>query len=214
MRVATSRGASISSLCDFDTCRFAGIFSAAHLRHFSHSSHTHCSARAVRRLVPAPRTQQQDGCYDQKPPWLKTPRGGRWGNGRTHRPGAAAPGMRSASETAARARERGPLFTRRIETRSRRVHAPPRHRRAAATASVTQFTSIELIASENFASRAIMDCLGSCLTNKYAEGLPGKRYYGGNEVIDQIENLCKSRALEAYRLSPDEWGPTPARRRT
>ena len=80
--------------------------------------------------------------------------------------------------------------------------------------SQTQFTSIELIASENFASRAIMDCLGSCLTNKYAEGLPGKRYYGGNEVIDQIENLCKSRALEAYRLSPDEWGPTPARRRT
>ena len=51
-----------------------------------------------------------------------------------------------------------------------------------------------------------MDCLGSCLTNKYAEGLPGKRYYGGNEIIDQIENLCKSRALEAYRLSPDEWG--------
>ena len=42
-----------------------------------------------------------------------------------------------------------------------------------------------------------MDCLGSCLTNKYAEGLPGKRYYGGNEIIDQIENLCKSRALEA-----------------
>jgi glycine hydroxymethyltransferase len=69
-----------------------------------------------------------------------------------------------------------------------------------------QFTSIELIASENFASRAIMDCLGSCLTNKYAEGLSGKRYYGGNEVIDQIENLCKSRALEAYRLKDDAWG--------
>eukprot|EP00629_Pelagomonadales_sp_RCC1024_P006061 CAMPEP_0119272014 /NCGR_PEP_ID=MMETSP1329-20130426/8358_1 /TAXON_ID=114041 /ORGANISM="Genus nov. species nov., Strain RCC1024" /LENGTH=468 /DNA_ID=CAMNT_0007272067 /DNA_START=97 /DNA_END=1503 /DNA_ORIENTATION=- len=69
-----------------------------------------------------------------------------------------------------------------------------------------QFTSIELIASENFASRAIMDCLGSCLTNKYAEGLPGKRYYGGNEIIDQIENICKARALTAYRLNPDEWG--------
>ena len=67
-----------------------------------------------------------------------------------------------------------------------------------------QFTSIELIASENFASRAIMDCLGSCLTNKYAEGLPGKRYYGGNEIIDQIENMCKARALEAYRLKTDE----------
>ncbi|KAH8061487.1 glycine hydroxymethyltransferase [Aureococcus anophagefferens] len=51
-----------------------------------------------------------------------------------------------------------------------------------------------------------MDCLGSCLTNKYAEGLPGKRYYGGNEIIDQIENMCKSRALEAYRLKTDEWG--------
>ncbi|KAH8097137.1 glycine hydroxymethyltransferase [Aureococcus anophagefferens] len=59
-----------------------------------------------------------------------------------------------------------------------------------------QFTSIELIASENFA----------CLTNKYAEGLPGKRYYGGNEIIDQIENMCKARALEAYRLKTDEWG--------
>ncbi|KAJ8598309.1 hypothetical protein CTAYLR_007557 [Chrysophaeum taylorii] len=69
-----------------------------------------------------------------------------------------------------------------------------------------QFTSIELIASENFASCAIMDCLGSCLTNKYSEGLPGKRYYGGNEIIDQIENLCKARALEAYGLDPSEWG--------
>ncbi|KAH8066292.1 glycine hydroxymethyltransferase [Aureococcus anophagefferens] len=45
-----------------------------------------------------------------------------------------------------------------------------------------------------------------CLTNKYAEGLPGKRYYGGNEIIDQIENMCKARALEAYRLKTDEWG--------
>ena len=108
--------------------------------------------------------------------------------------------MRAASETVV-CRERGPRAP---------YRDPRRHRRV----SQTQFTSIELIASENFASRAIMDCLGSCLTNKYAEGLPGKRYYGGNEVIDQIENLCKSRALEAYRLSPDEWGPTPARRRT
>lgn len=48
--------------------------------------------------------------------------------------------------------------------------------------------------------------LGSCLGNKYSEGYPGARYYGGNEVIDKIENLCKSRALEAYRLNPEEWG--------
>ena len=44
------------------------------------------------------------------------------------------------------------------------------------------------------------------LTNKYAEGLPGKRYYGGNEFIDQIENLCIERALAAYKLNPEEWG--------
>lgn len=65
---------------------------------------------------------------------------------------------------------------------------------------------IELIASENFTSRAVLDCLGSILTNKYAEGLPGKRYYGGNEVIDKIENICIERALKAYGLNSEEWG--------
>jgi glycine hydroxymethyltransferase len=65
---------------------------------------------------------------------------------------------------------------------------------------------IELIASENFTSQAVLDCLGSILTNKYAEGLPGKRYYGGNEVVDKIENLCIERALKAYGLDPNIWG--------
>ena len=65
---------------------------------------------------------------------------------------------------------------------------------------------IELIASENFTSQAVLDCLGSILTNKYAEGLPGKRYYGGNEVVDKIENLCIDRALKAYHLDPTKWG--------
>jgi len=69
-----------------------------------------------------------------------------------------------------------------------------------------QWRSIELIASENFTSRAVIDCLGSCLTNKYSEGLPHARYYGGNEVVDQIEILCQKRALEAYRLNSDSWG--------
>ena len=63
-----------------------------------------------------------------------------------------------------------------------------------------QKEGLELIASENFTSPAVMECLGSVLTNKYSEGLPGKRYYGGNEVIDEIENLCISRALKTYRL--------------
>ena len=62
-----------------------------------------------------------------------------------------------------------------------------------------QWRGLELIASENFTSRAVMECLGSCLTNKYSEGLPNKRYYGGNEVIDKVENLCRDRALAAYR---------------
>jgi glycine hydroxymethyltransferase len=69
-----------------------------------------------------------------------------------------------------------------------------------------QWKGLELIASENFTSRAVMECLGSCLTNKYAEGLPGKRYYGGSEIVDQVESLCQSRALEAYGLDPEKWG--------
>merc|ERR1712176_1359380 len=69
-----------------------------------------------------------------------------------------------------------------------------------------QMRSIELIASENFTSRAVVECLGSALTNKYSEGQPGARYYGGNEVIDKIENLCKQRALQAFSLDEKQWG--------
>jgi glycine hydroxymethyltransferase len=69
-----------------------------------------------------------------------------------------------------------------------------------------QWSGLELIASENFTSKAVISCLGSALTNKYAEGYPGKRYYGGNEYIDQIETLCMNRALAAYGLNPEEWG--------
>ena len=49
-----------------------------------------------------------------------------------------------------------------------------------------QVNGIELIASENFTSKAVMECLGSCMTNKYSEGLPGARYYGGNELVDSL----------------------------
>ena len=51
-----------------------------------------------------------------------------------------------------------------------------------------------------------MECLGSCLTNKYSEGYPAHRYYGGNEYFDQIELLCQKRALAAYHLDPEKWG--------
>eukprot|EP00437_Effrenium_voratum_P059199 CAMPEP_0181500546 /NCGR_PEP_ID=MMETSP1110-20121109/55282_1 /TAXON_ID=174948 /ORGANISM="Symbiodinium sp., Strain CCMP421" /LENGTH=812 /DNA_ID=CAMNT_0023628871 /DNA_START=56 /DNA_END=2494 /DNA_ORIENTATION=- len=69
-----------------------------------------------------------------------------------------------------------------------------------------QTRCVELIASENFTSRAVMECLGSALTNKYSEGQPGARYYGGNEVIDKVENLCKERALKAFGLDEKVWG--------
>eukprot|EP00605_Chrysophyceae_sp_TOSAG23-4_P000460 GSChrysophyteH1.ASY1.ANO1.518.1 assembled CDS len=69
-----------------------------------------------------------------------------------------------------------------------------------------QWSGLELIASENLTSKAVMTCLGSPLINKYAEGLPGKRYYGGTEFVDQVETLCQTRALTAYGLDASEWG--------
>ena len=61
-----------------------------------------------------------------------------------------------------------------------------------------QRTHIELIASENFVSPAVMAAMGSCLTNKYAEGYPGKRYYGGCENVDIVEELARKRACELF----------------
>jgi len=61
-----------------------------------------------------------------------------------------------------------------------------------------QQDGLELIASENFVSRQVLQAMGSCLTNKYAEGLPGKRYYGGCEVVDMVENLARDRAKELF----------------
>lgn len=63
-----------------------------------------------------------------------------------------------------------------------------------------QKKGIELIASENFVSEQVMQAMGSCLTNKYAEGYPGKRYYGGCEVVDEAEQI----AID--RLKKNIWG--------
>lgn len=64
-----------------------------------------------------------------------------------------------------------------------------------------QNSNLELIASENFASRAVIEAMGSTLTNKYAEGLPGKRYYGGCEVVDEVEELARERAKKLFGAS-------------
>lgn len=67
-----------------------------------------------------------------------------------------------------------------------------------------QQNGLVLIASENFASEAVLEALGSPLTNKYSEGYPGKRYYGGNQFIDQVENLAIERAKKLF-LPKSEW---------
>lgn len=66
---------------------------------------------------------------------------------------------------------------------------------------VRQQTGIELIASENFVSTQVLEAAGSVLTNKYAEGLPGKRYYGGCEVVDEIENIAIERAKKLFNAA-------------
>lgn len=69
-----------------------------------------------------------------------------------------------------------------------------------------QRSGLEMIASENFTSIPVLQCLSTCLHNKYSEGMPHQRYYGGNEFIDEIEILAQNRSLEAYRLNSEEWG--------
>nr|CAB3266059.1 serine hydroxymethyltransferase, mitochondrial [Phallusia mammillata] len=69
-----------------------------------------------------------------------------------------------------------------------------------------QCRGLELIASENFCSRAALEAMSTCLSNKYSEGYPGQRYYGGTENVDDLERLCQDRALKAFRLNPEEWG--------
>ncbi|CAJ0962989.1 unnamed protein product, partial [Mesorhabditis belari] len=69
-----------------------------------------------------------------------------------------------------------------------------------------QRRGLELIASENFTTKAVCDALSSSMTNKYSEGYPGARYYGGNEHIDKMELLCQKRALEVFGLDQELWG--------
>lgn len=71
---------------------------------------------------------------------------------------------------------------------------------------IRQRDSLVLIASENFTSKSVFDALGSVMSNKYSEGYPGARYYGGNENIDKVETLCQERALQAFGLDPSKWG--------
>jgi glycine hydroxymethyltransferase len=82
-----------------------------------------------------------------------------------------------------------------------------------------QRDTLEMIASENFVPRAVLECQGSVLTNKYAEGYPGRRYYGGCEWVDVSEQLAIDRARALFGCSPatrswDSRSPTAATSRT
>lgn len=74
----------------------------------------------------------------------------------------------------------------------------PETAEAIASELARQQGKIELIASENFVSRAVLEALGTVLTNKYAEGYPGKRYYGGCEYVDIVEDLARERAKKLF----------------
>jgi len=77
-----------------------------------------------------------------------------------------------------------------------------------------QRTKLNLIASENYASRAVLQAQGSVMTNKYAEGYPGKRYYGGCEFVDVAENLAIERAKKLFKAEHVNVQRIPVHRRT
>ena len=77
----------------------------------------------------------------------------------------------------------------------------PEIAKAIADETGRQRENIELIASENLVSKAVMSAMGSTLTNKYAEGYPGKRYYGGCEFVDVVENLARDRAMKLFNCT-------------
>src|SRR5579859_7279317 len=78
------------------------------------------------------------------------------------------------------------------------TEADPEIARAIAYEAERQHDGLELIASENFVSQAVLQAAGSVFTNKYAEGYPGKRYYGGCEFADQVENMARDRAKQLF----------------
>ena len=83
---------------------------------------------------------------------------------------------------------------------------PCAHNPCSPRARCSQRNSLVLIPSENYTSKSVLDALGSVMSNKYSEGYPHARYYGGNEFIDQAEELCRNRALAAFKAEPSMWG--------
>ncbi|KAK3671801.1 Cytochrome B translational activator protein cbs2 [Recurvomyces mirabilis] len=93
-----------------------------------------------------------------------------------------------------------------IDRRTAEEHADPSVYEIIRREERRQKHWVNLIPSENFTSQAVLDALGSVMQNKYSEGYPGARYYGGNEHIDEAERLCQQRALATFGLKESEWG--------
>ena len=140
--------------------------------------------------------------------WLATPfDGGR------HIPRVAEDRHRSAARVGIRARRRAPL-----------EDVDPEIAPLLRAEAQRQALDLELIASENFVSEAVLEAVGSVLTNKYAEGYPGRRYYGGCEIVDQVEELAidarqgalrrRSRQRPAALRLAGEHGRLPRRARS
>ena len=103
------------------------------------------------------------------------------------------------------------MFDRSVSTLA---HVDPEIASAIASENRRQEEHIELIASENYASPAVMAAQGTQLTNKYAEGYPGKRYYGGCEFVDIVEQLAIDRVSSCSAPATPTCSPTRARRPT
>lgn len=113
---------------------------------------------------------------------------------------AAPPARRSARSISSESRRWAEQLNERLQSTDPELHAIMEDEK------VRQRDSIVLIASENFTSKSVFDALGSVMSNKYSEGYPAQRYYGGNEHIDRVETLCQQRALDAFDLDPEKWG--------
>src|SRR3972149_1755827 len=74
-----------------------------------------------------------------------------------------------------------------------------------------QLEGVELVPSENYVSAAVLEAMGSILTNKYSEGYPGRRYYGGNENVDDAERLAQERAKALFGVAPPQGAAPPGR---
>src|SRR6185437_4091664 len=110
---------------------------------------------------------------------------------------------------ARRAEARGSsFFTRHLEDADPEVWSAIEHE------AERQQNEIELIASENIVSQAVLDAAGTLLTNKYAEGYPGKRYYGGCQYVDVVEQIAIDRAKRLFNCALLMCSPIQARRRT